>query len=365
MRLYECLMTHSTWYKGTTGGNTPVGILWHDTGAGNPEIKRYVQPYEGDKDYDKNMMLLGKNYNGNDWNHNKREGGVHAFIGKLADGSVATVQVGEFDMYPWGCGGGSVGSCNGYLNTKTSNYVWQGKHWIQFEICDDFYESRVYFEKVYREAVEFTAMLCKLYRLDPYGTVSFGGKNVPVITCHSESHKLKLGSNHGDVITWFKKYGKTMDDVRRDAAVILYGKTPEPGDVVEIIGNTYYSKKTVPAWIKDSRWIVKKVNGDRVVVDMSEDGKKAINSPFNVSALKVVEKPQPWTPKVGDEVIYNGSVHYTNPNALIPKICRGGPATITNISGLGTSKHPYCLKYISGGGSSVYGWVNEGTFTKK
>ena len=25
---------------------TPVGILWHSTGANNPNIKRYVQPSE-------------------------------------------------------------------------------------------------------------------------------------------------------------------------------------------------------------------------------------------------------------------------------------------------------------------------------
>ncbi|MBO4391682.1 MAG: N-acetylmuramoyl-L-alanine amidase [Clostridia bacterium] len=365
MHLYECLMTHSTWYKGTTGGHKPVGILWHDTGAGNPDIKRYVQPYEGDANYDEMMKLLGKNEYGNDWNHNYRDAGVHAFIGKLADGSVATVQVGKYDMYPWGCGSGSVGSCNGYLFDKSKNVVWQGKHWIQFEICDDFYESRVYFEKVYRKAVEFTAMLCKLYGLDPNGTVSFGGKTVPVITCHYDSHKLKLGSNHGDVLKWFKKYGKTMNDVRRDVAVILYGKIPEPGDVVEIIGDTYYSGKTVPAWVKALHWIVKKVNGDRVVVDMSEDGKHSICSPFNVSSLKVIANPQPWVPKIGDEVYYNGSVHYTNPNAIIPKLCKSGLATITNISGLGKSKHPYQLRYVPNKGATVYGWVNDGTFTKK
>jgi hypothetical protein len=36
-----CMMTQSTCYKGTTQG-TPVGILWHDTAAGNPWLSRYV-----------------------------------------------------------------------------------------------------------------------------------------------------------------------------------------------------------------------------------------------------------------------------------------------------------------------------------
>lgn len=37
----QCIMTNSTCYKGTTIG-TPVGVLWHSTGANNPSVKRYV-----------------------------------------------------------------------------------------------------------------------------------------------------------------------------------------------------------------------------------------------------------------------------------------------------------------------------------
>lgn len=47
MNLFACMMTNSTCYKGTTTGK-PVGVLWHDTGAGNPNIKRYVQPSDND-----------------------------------------------------------------------------------------------------------------------------------------------------------------------------------------------------------------------------------------------------------------------------------------------------------------------------
>lgn len=363
MRLYECYMTHSFWYKNTVGGSTPVGILWHDTAAGNPQISRYVQPYKGDKNYDEMMKLLGKNRYGNDWNHSNREAGVHAFIGKLADGSVATVQTGTFDMYPFGCGGSTIGSCNGYL-TENGKAKWIKKHWIQFEICDDFYEDKAYFEAVYKEAVEFTAMICKQYGLDPKGKVKFGGINVPVITCHKEAHDLKVGSNHSDVMKWFKKFGKTMDDVRNDVAALLNADKPEVGDVVEIVGNTYYSGKQIPAWVKAKHWIVKSVKNDRVVIDKSEDGKHSICSPVKATALRVVKNPKPWVPAVGDVVKYNASIHYSNPNALLPKICKGGNAIITAISGLGTSKHPYHLKYVPHQGATVYGWVNDGTFTK-
>ena len=204
-----CMQTHSTCYRGTSK-RKPRGILWHDTDAGNPNLCRYVQPHETEENYAEMIALLGKNRYGNDWNHKYRKAGMNCFLGKLADGTVATVQTMPWDFAPWGCGSGSKGSLN---NTH-----------IQFEICDDGYESKEYFEAVYKEACEITAYLCALYDLDPLGTFSYNGVAVPVITSHAESYKLKLGSNHGDPLKWLKKYGKTMDDARRDVAALLRGE---------------------------------------------------------------------------------------------------------------------------------------------
>jgi peptidoglycan hydrolase-like protein with peptidoglycan-binding domain len=50
---------------------------------------------------------------------------------------------------------------------------------------------------------------------------------VPVITCHVEAGKLGLASNHADVLHWFKRYNKTMDDVRNDVVKLL-GTKEEP-----------------------------------------------------------------------------------------------------------------------------------------
>jgi hypothetical protein len=36
-----CMQTNSTCYK-KTSTMTPLGILWHSTGANNPNLKRYV-----------------------------------------------------------------------------------------------------------------------------------------------------------------------------------------------------------------------------------------------------------------------------------------------------------------------------------
>lgn len=71
-----------------------------------------------------------------------------------------------------------------------------------------------------------------------------------------------------------------------------------------------------------------------------------------------------WTPAVGDIVNFSGSRHYASANAAKGSACTGGRAKITQIYKPGKSKHPYHLVRVSGSGSTVYGWVDAGTFTK-
>lgn len=208
-----CMHTESRCYTNSYD-MTVLGVLWHSTGANNPTLKRYVQPSSNDPNRAKLLELIGKNPYGNHYNRQGLSVGVNAWIGKLADGSVTSVQTLPWNMRPWGCGGGSRGSCN--------------SGWIQFEICEDNLKNKTYFDAIYKEACELTAYWCKLYNLNPLGTVNFGGQNVPVILCHADSHDLGLGSNHGDVLHWFKYYGKTMDDVRRDVAALMNETVSKP-----------------------------------------------------------------------------------------------------------------------------------------
>lgn len=90
----------------------------------------------------------------------------------------------------------------------------------------------------------------------------------------------------------------------------------------------------------------------------------SISNPNLIRVGQVIKIPCEWTPKVGDIVYYNGSVHYSNAGALVGKKCIGGQARIAAIYGLGKAKHPYQLIRVAGKGATVYGWVNEGTFTK-
>jgi N-acetylmuramoyl-L-alanine amidase len=200
MKLYKLILTNNACYK---AGKTikPKGIMVHSTGANNPWLKRYVGPDDG---------LLGKNQYNNHWNQDKpggRQVCVHAFIGKLADGSIATYQTLPWNHRGWHAGGDAN-------NTH-----------IGFEICEDGLTDASYFSAVYKEAVELCVHLCKLY-----------GLSEKDIICHSEGYKQGIASNHADVMHWFPKHGKTMDTFRADVKKLLN----EEEKLAEPVKKKYY-----------------------------------------------------------------------------------------------------------------------------
>jgi len=203
MNLHKLILTNNACYK---AGKTivPKGVMVHSTGANNPWLKRYVGPDDG---------LLGKNPYNNHWNQDKPDGRqvcVHAFIGKLADGSIATYQTLPWNMRGWHCGGSG-----------------NDTH-IGFEICEDGLSDASYFAAVYKEATELCAYLCKEYGLTEKDVI-----------CHSEGYKLGIASNHADVMHWFPRFGKSMDAFRAEVRKLL-----------EDTGNskTYIVKKGDSLW---------------------------------------------------------------------------------------------------------------------
>lgn len=197
-----CMMRQSTCYNGTYQFQ-PKGVLWHCTGANNPNLWRYVQPDDSDPKRAELLQILGKNNYGSDWNHCYVSAGVNAWIGKAANGEVMAVQTLPWSYAPWGCGGAAN-------NTH-----------IQFEMCEDALTDSVYFNKCYQEGVELTAYLCKLYGIDPHGYIWLNGRKVPTILCHYDAYNLGVGTGHYDVYNWFERFGRTMNDVRDDVAKLL------------------------------------------------------------------------------------------------------------------------------------------------
>ena len=224
MRLYTRLLSSSDCYK---AGRTmaPKGVMVHSTGANNPNLRRYIQPDDG---------RIGSNANGNHWNKSGVDTCVHAFIGKLADGTVASYQT-----LPWTCRGWHAGGAAN--NTH-----------IAFEICEDGLTDEAYFDQVYQEAVELTAYLCRMFSLDPMAA--------GVVICHSEGHARGIASNHGDVMHWFPRHGKDMDQFRADVSRILEEKNEEDeGDMTYEKWKEYMEQyraelaaKPVSDWARDS-----------------------------------------------------------------------------------------------------------------
>lgn len=183
MKIFTQILTKNDCYK-KNKYITPKGVMVHSTGANNPNLSRYVP---GNSE-------IGYNTGGNHWDMPGVGACVHAFIGKLANGSVGIVQTLPWNMRGWHCGKGSRGSAN-------------DTH-ISFEICEDGLVNSKYFSEVYQAAVDLTVELCKKYNLDP----SKDG----VVICHSEGHSRGVASNHADVMHWFPMHGKSMDTFRAD-----------------------------------------------------------------------------------------------------------------------------------------------------
>lgn len=60
--------------------------------------------------------------------------------------------------------------------------------------------------------------------------------------------------------------------------------------------------------------------------------------------------------KVGDEVEFTGTKHYTGSAATAAKTCKPGKAKVTAVAP--GKAHPYHLKATAGSSSTVYGWVD-------
>lgn len=166
----------------------PKGIVVHSTGAGNPWLKRYVDCPEE----------CGVNTNGNHWNRSskemKRSVCAHAFIGYDKNKKIRVAQILPYNYQNWLTGGSA------------------NKTHIGFEICEPYdLKDKEYFNEMWNVVVEYCAMLCKEFELDPMGE--------NVIIDHATAHKLGLGSNHSDVGHWWPKYhGVYLDDLRKAVA---------------------------------------------------------------------------------------------------------------------------------------------------
>ena len=261
----------------------PIGIVVHSTGANNATIKRYSQPSDNDPKRGELLALLGTNTYGNHWNRADVSKSAHYIIGKLADGSVATVQNLPEDIASWTSGQGKKGS-----------YNYDPVAHIQFEICEDNLWGESYFKAVYKDATELCADIC--YR---------HGWDASVIVSHKEAHAKKYASNHADIDHWLKNFKRTMKDFRAEVQRLLdemkIKPTPEKITLYSVMAND-----------------LDKETADAMIAELTGKGHAPIVNSYEVEVPKheapevIPEEPAPEEIKVGSNVkVKSGAKTYT------------------------------------------------------
>lgn len=190
MNLTEHILTkNDCWRAGKT--ITPLGVMVHSPGVAQPNVDVFLRL----------------------WDQPDREACVHAFV--TEEGAVQTL---PWNWRGWHAGKppeGGVSANNTHISfemLEPAGHTYDGGTMVGY----DAEKNAAYFARVYRNAVELTAMLCRKYGLDPQAP--------GVVVDHAEGHALGEASNHADVGQWFPKHGKSMNDFRADVARTLKGE---------------------------------------------------------------------------------------------------------------------------------------------
>lgn len=284
MEIVEKFMTNNPCYR--AGRKIAVqGLMLHSVGCPQPSAEAFIKRWN---------------------NPNEKRACVHAFI----DGNTGKI----FQTLPWdhrGWHGGGI-SNNTYIGVEMcepSTIKYTGGATFRYS---DRQACMEVVKRTYDAAVELFAFLCFKFHLDPMKD--------GVIVSHNEGHARGIATGHSDPEHLWNglQSGYTMDGFRRDVAMCLakaenkppVDKTipklneevikqlmPEakaasairPGILVSISKDAvYYNGKEMPPWVKNERWFVKSVNGDRAVIDMNESRTRSICSPINTRYLQTL-----------------------------------------------------------------------------
>ena len=172
---------------------TPQGVMVHSTGVAQPDPEVFIRR----------------------WNKPDVDKCVHAFVGREQ-----VIQTLPWTTRGWHAGTGPAGrSAN---NTHISfecceppGHTYQGGEMAGYNVE----ANRPYFNDLYENAVQLTAMLCREFGLDPL--------EPGVVICHAEGHSLGIASGHSDVLQWWPKHGVSMEQFRQDVARAMEGGDEE------------------------------------------------------------------------------------------------------------------------------------------
>lgn len=122
------------------------------------------------------------------------------------------------------------------------------------------------------------------------GLSSARGKAVPSYVLEQIHTVSKIQTNKGVEEALLKEINSwvAVASLNLKAATTTSSPTLKVGSKVTIkAGASYYNGSSIPSWVMKLTWIVKQIDGDRVVIDKSSDGKHSIMSPINKKYLNV------------------------------------------------------------------------------
>lgn len=218
---------------------------------------------------------------------------------------------------------------------------------ITIECASDTKEPYTMHEVVYERLIDLCVDICQrngktklLWFADKDKTLNYEpASNEMVITVHR----------------WFANKscpGNWLYERLGDLAAKVTAKLTPAAETHKEGANTYYVQ--TGAFSKLS-------NAEAQVAKLKTAGFNPIIKDKDGKLVQPTEEP--WVPKVGDIVQFTGNTHYISAGSSTGVACSAGEAKITNIYKLGKSKHPYHL--VRTGKSGPYGWVDEGSFSKK
>ncbi|MCI8436797.1 MAG: N-acetylmuramoyl-L-alanine amidase, partial [Lawsonibacter sp.] len=220
MELEQQFLTENDCYQ---AGRTivPQGIMVHSTGVAQPDSQVFVTR----------------------WNQPDVAKCVHAFVGREQ-----IIQTLPWTMRGWHAGTGASGRSanNTHISfecCEPAGHTYQGGTMVGY----DAEANQPYFDDLYQNAVQLTAMLCRQFSLDPLAP--------GVVICHAEGYDLGVASNHGDVLQWWPKHGVTMDQFRQDVAqAVKDGDSEEDGMTQERFNELMENWLAQRAQLEASSW---------------------------------------------------------------------------------------------------------------
>lgn len=150
-----------------------------------------------------------------------------------------------------------------------------------------------------------------------------------------------LYNKHGEIAAEVNKRLGVAEKEAVEAAKV------KDGDLVSVASDArYYTGKFMPTWVKNKRWYVASVSGDRAVLGKSEDGANNIQSAVHVKYLTVVKQ------EVEENTFESYKIKITTSSLNIRK----GPGTNYAKVGAIKDKGVYTIVAESAGTGSKYGW---------